>query len=733
MIILPRWFSGKERHASSADIASAAPVSVARQNAQKIVDLAILAEDDGDLELALKRIREAIEVDPQYARARLNLGNVLLAGGDIKGAISATLDAIRIDERYAEAHYNLGRLYGMTGDAASSEACFVKALELRPQFPQAAVALAGHFEKLNRVSDAHSWLRRALADDPHYELATFNLCRLLLAEGNVAEAEKELRRAVSNNPKLTKGYCALGDLCRTKSRWGEAIEWYAKAVAIDQSPETVESKSLHAQAVLELGLLLLQKDRWAEATAQLHVAAKLLPESAVPYVKLADMELRKARPVEAISLIEKAIERDPGWWTFKSFRLFTLNVLDDIDPQKLFSEHRRFGEWLEGATGRKIRAHKNSINADRALRVGYVSGDFRSHPIMIFILPVLQDHDRTRVQPFCYSNTLEPDDVTRDFERRFDGTWRDITGLTDDEITDLIVEDRIDILVDLSGHTQDSRLDVFAQKPAPIQVSWLGYLNTTGLKSMDYRLVDRYTDPVGLTEELHTERLVRLPDSQWAYWPILEVPVMRPERPSSPREIRFGSFNQYAKLSERALELWGQIMARVPEARLTVAGLPPENFEEHLLRRLEKRGIARARVKCAMRAPVMQYLQSYNEVDIALDSMPYNGATTTLDTLWMGVPVVGLVGKRSIARGTYSILKTLGMDELIAESPEQYVELNVRLATDAEWRNELHQSLRDRMRRSALTDIPRFTENLEAAYRGMWCDWCASQRDAEDT
>jgi protein O-GlcNAc transferase len=727
MSILPRWLGGRERRASLSNTPPEAPVPPARQESARLVDLANLAEDGGDLTLALTRLREAIEADPRYARAHLNLGNVLLAGGDIGGAISATVVAIRVDEQNADAHYNLGRLYGMTGDAASAEACFRKAIELRPQFPKAVEALGGHLIQMNRADEAKSWLRRALADDPHNATASLKLSRLLIATGNIDEAEQELRRAVEINPNFTEGHCLLADLCVKQRRRDEAIEWCAKALATGNSSLAAETQSLLARTQLGMGILLVDENRWAEAEVQLRSAMALLPDSAAPYAKLASMEMRMARPIETLELLEKAIAREPAAWNLKSFRLFALNLRDDIEPQELFAEHRRFGEWLEGTIQRTIRTHSNSIDEERILRVGYMSGDFRVHPVMVFMAPLLDEHDRARVQPFCYSNVRDADEVTHDLERRFAGTWRNIAGLSDDEVADLIAEDGIDILVDLSGHTEDSRLPVFAHKPAPIQVSWLGYLNTTGLKSMDYRLVDRFTDPIGVADTLHTERLVRLPDSQWAYWPLFEVPILPAERAKSPREILFGSFNQFMKLSDRSLELWAQVLAKVPDARLRVAGLPPGDFEDLLLRRLETAGIDHARVRCTARVPVMQYLRAFNEVDIALDSMPYNGATTTLDTLWMGVPVVGLMGTRSISRGTYSILKTLGMDELIATSPEEYVDLNVRLATNNDWRDELHRTLREKLRRSALMDIARFTENLESAYRTMWREWCKSQ------
>ena len=346
---------------------------------------------------------------------------------------------------------------------------------------------------------------------------------------------------------------------------------------------------------LAVGMMLIREDRWEDGEVALRRAMELMPELPDPYVNLAYMEMRRARPLAGAELYREGDRlRIPTHCFQDRIYLFTLNMIDDIDAQEIFAEHRRFGEWLEGRTQRKIRAHSNSIDADRPLRVGYVSGDFRLHPVMMFIAPLLEEHDAARVQPFFYSNTSGADDVTRDFRQHFAETWREIKDLDDDGVS---FDNRGRHRPPCRSYRAYGRQPAcrFAQKPAPVQVSWLGYLNTTGLKSMDFRLVDQYTDPVGVADDLHTERLVRLPHSQWAYWPIFEVPIVRSGR-AIPRAIVFGSFNQFAKLSDRSLATWGQILARVPEARLRVAGLPPGDIEEYVLRRLERAGIARTRV-----------------------------------------------------------------------------------------------------------------------------------------
>ena len=486
-----------------------------------------------------------------------------------------------------------------------------------------------------------------------------------------------------------------------------------------------ERKGLYARAALEAGIGLVDANRWEGAEAALRLATRLLPDWAPPYVNLAYLEMRRANAVAAIALNKTAIDLDPDAAVPRSNLLFTVNMTEAVSPAQNFLEHRAFGDWLARTTRRTFRNHANSRDPERILRVGYVSGDYRVHPVAQFLEPLLGDHDPSQVTFVCYSNTQRRDEQTREFERRFPQSWRDIVALTDDELADLVVEDEIDILVDLSGHTGDNRLSVFAQKPAPIQVAWLGYLNTTGLKAMDFRLVDRHTDPPEVAESRSIERLVRMPDSQWAYWPVFEMPLLPRKRLREAGRVVFGSQNQYAKVSDGCVEQWAQILSRLPEARLMVAGMPPGMGSKELVARLERFGIAPDRVEAAPRTPIKQYLEAFNQIDIALDSMPYNGATTALDTLWMGVPIVAMAGERSISRGTYSVLKTMGRDDLIAKSREEYVDLNVRLATDVEWRTELHRTLREQLRRSPLMDISRFTENLEAAYRAMWREWCA--------
>ena len=513
-----------------------------------------------------------------------------------------------------------------------------------------------------------------------------------------------------------------------------ALDYIAQAIQADPSGSAhlvdmaanAHRMDLFSRAALNAGIALIDANRWEDAQAALLLATRIVPDWAPPYVNLAYLELSRGRAPAAIALYRKAIELDPAAPVPRSYLLFALNMTDEIGAEQNFLEHRRFGEWLAATKAGIVRDYSNARDPERTLRVGYVSGDYRVHPVAQFLEPLLGDHDPSQVTFVCYSNTSKRDEQTAAFERLFAHHWRDICSLSDDEVVDVVLEDQIDILVDLSGHTGDSRLGVFARKPAPVQVAWLGYLNTTGLRSIDYRIVDWHTDPVGVSDARSVERLVRLPDSQWAYWPVIEMPLLPRKKVREAGRVVFGSQNQYAKISDGCIELWARILARLPDARVRVAGLPPAMRTKDVVERFERFGIGPDRVDAAPRVPIKQYLEALNEIDIALDAMPYSGATTALDTLWMGVPVVALAGDRSISRSTYSILKTLGRDDLIARTPDEYVDLNVRLATDVEWRGELHRTLREQVRRSPLMDITRFAENLEAAYRTMWREWCAT-------
>jgi predicted O-linked N-acetylglucosamine transferase (SPINDLY family) len=304
--------------------------------------------------------------------------------------------------------------------------------------------------------------------------------------------------------------------------------------------------------------------------------------------------------------------------------------------------------------------------------------------------------------------------------------------MSDADVARVVRDDHVDILVDLSGHTTGNRLGVFALHPAPVQVTWLGYLNTTGLGAMDYRITDGHTDPPGTTEHLHSERLVRLPHSQWCYAPWHRFAPVSAPHVARPGALVFGSFNQAAKISDVTLSLWARILSALPNAELVVLDVRQAATGAALRRRMAEHGIDTRRVSMVGRLGIDAYFAAIGDVDVALDTTPYNGATTTLDTLWMGVPIVALRGDRGVSRGCYSILSSLGVDDLIARTSDEYVDVNVRLAVDSTWRKRLRATLHELLIDSPLMDVVGFTSALESRYVEMWREWCASGRHPND-
>jgi predicted O-linked N-acetylglucosamine transferase (SPINDLY family) len=371
-------------------------------------------------------------------------------------------------------------------------------------------------------------------------------------------------------------------------------------------------------------------------------------------------------------------------------------------------------------------AYANRREPGRRLKVGYVSPDFRQHSVAYFVDPLLKGHDQQAVEVFCYAEVARPDAVTARL-RGYGGHWLVTVGLSDDDLTERIRTDGIDILVDLAGHTEKNRLGVFAHKPAPVQVTWLGYPNTTGRKSIDYRLVDAVTDPVGEADAWASETLVRVEGGFLCYAGSRGAP-----EPTAPPclmtdTVTFGSFNNPAKLSPATLDAWGSLLARLPQARLLLKGRPFADAATRalFLSRLGERGVAAERVELVAWMPSgAAHLGLYNRVDIALDPFPYNGTTTTCEALWMGVPVVTLRGDRHRGRVGASLLTQVGLKDWIASSMEEYLEIADTLAGDPDHLKYLRRTLRPRLAASPLCDGRAFARKIEAAYRTIWQHWC---------
>jgi predicted O-linked N-acetylglucosamine transferase (SPINDLY family) len=373
-----------------------------------------------------------------------------------------------------------------------------------------------------------------------------------------------------------------------------------------------------------------------------------------------------------------------------------------------------------------IQSHGNSRDPERRLRIGYISPDFRHHATAVGgTFSLLANHDHREFEVYCYSGVLHPDAVTERLRGHADA-WRETAGLSHQRLADLVREDRIDILVDLTMHMAGSRLPVFARKPAPIQVAWQAYPGTTGVSTIDYRLTDPFLDPPGQHDAFYTEESVRLPDGFWCYDPLAEDLPVNDLPAMKNGHLTLGCLNNFSKINEGVLALWARVLQAVPASRLLLLA-PPGCARERVANTLQEYGIARERVEFTGRLPRMEYLKLHNRIDLGLDPFPYNGHVTSLDAFWMGVPTATLVGERAAGRAGWSQLCNLGLEELAATTPEHYIEIVSGLAGDLERLAGLRRTLRERMRASPLMDGPRFARNVESAYRVMWRKWCESK------
>lgn len=639
--------------------------------------------DAGDFPGARELCREVLRIEPVNARALYLAGAVAHEFGDPGVAADWLRQAVAADPAVAIFHYRLGCALQDLGDPEGAVACYCRALELDP-----------------RLAKAHN-----------------NLGCLLEARGEAEAAAAAYREALVHDPGLAPAHYNLGNLLRQQERFDEAIEWFRKALALE--PNRAEWRR-------NLGNVLRRKGLAAEAVACYREAIRLDPGVSGVCMDLGNALTNQGRHLEAEGAYRKALNLKPDYPEAHSNLLLTLHYRTGDDPDRLFSEHLLWAQKHASPLYRTASGHSNSRDPARRLRVGYLSPDFRRHSVSFFVEPILAGHDRTHFEVFAYSDVARPDDVTTRLESAADH-WRDITTLDHDAVAELIRGDGIDILVDLAGHTGNNRMPLFARKPAPVQVSYLGYPNTTGLATMDYRLTDDDADPVGITDRYYTERLVRLPRGFLCYRPAPDSPPVGDLPYLARGHIRFGSFNNFVKVTDEAIGLWSRILREAPGSELMLKGnglADPENLRD-LRQRFADCGIAPERLVFQGPVPELaEHLACYHEMDIALDVFPYNGTTTTCEALWMGVPVVSLAGRTHVTRVGVSLLKQVGLAELIAATPEDYIAIASRLAGEPERLRALRSGLRQRLQASSLCDETGFTWGLESAYRKMWECWC---------
>jgi predicted O-linked N-acetylglucosamine transferase (SPINDLY family) len=581
---------------------------------------------------------------------------------------------------------------------------------------QQAIELARQRQREGDVREAESIFRQVLTHDPNQIDALHLLGVMLFGEGNAPQAAELIGKAVEVAPQIAEFHNNLGVVFGSLGRTEEAETEFRAAVAIQPD---------YAEALNNLGAILGDKGALSEAIAFNQRAAELRPGFADTYANLGNAFMRQGRLAEAIAAFDEGLKSAPDALTLNANRLICLNYLTDRSPREVFDEHAKWGGRLCELAGTE-RTHRNSRDPERRLRVGYVSQDFRAHSVCYFILHALKHHDRDKVDVFCYADVSKPDNMT-ELARRHANVWRPVPGTPAPQLVEIIQKDEIDILVDLGGYTAPAALAMFAMKPAPVQVTYLGYPHTTGMPRMDYRVTDSLADPPGAADEMTSEKIVRLDPCAWCYHPSPHAPPVEPRNAGEP--ITFGTFNAVAKINEPLVALWAKLLHANPGARmyLKAGGFAEEAGCRRVGEMFARQGIDHSRIRMTgqVLSPAL-HLGMYQPIDIALDTFPYHGTTTTCEALWMGVPVIALAGQTHASRVGVSLLTNCGLTDLIAASEERYIDLATRLAADRERLNHLRQSLRPTLQNSPLGDGKAFARRLEDAYRTMWRAWCAN-------
>ncbi|MFM7136608.1 MAG: tetratricopeptide repeat protein [Planctomycetota bacterium] len=658
--------------------------------AQQLLQQAVAHHQAGRLAEAEALYRQILAARPDQPDALHLLGLVAHVVGQHEAAADLIGRSIALRPDIATYHSNLAEVCRALGKPDAAAASARRAVGLDPNNGEAWNNLGACLALLGRIPEAADCFQRATTLRPDHFSAWNNVGNALAHLGRTEESAAAYRRAIALQPTNVEAINSLGAHLLELGRPGEAADWFCKVLALH--PTHAHAASNLASALKNQGLL----------------------EEAIPWYR-------------------KTMEMRPDLAAVHSNMLMSLNYDGDYDNPTLFAEHLA---WARQHAASPVNDHPRSrLNAQgsalsRRLRVGYVSADFRHHSVASFIHPLLAAHDHAAFEIVCYFDWRNPDSMTHLIQKHAD-RWRGIAGQSDEQVARHILADEVDILVDLAGHTANNRLGLFARKPAPLQVSYLGYQNTTGLRTIDYRLTDEWLDPPGATDAFHTEKLLRLPGFFACYQPEENCPEVGPLPALGRSAITFGSFNKLEKISPKTLRLWAGVIAAVPNSRLLLMAPGAEEplVQQRLHSAFRSRGVAPDRLELLGQRPFMEYMATHNHVDVLLDTFPFSGHTTTCHGLWMGVPIITLVGDRYASRMGLSVLTALGLDDLAAPTEEQFIARATALANDLPRLSALRAGLRQRMRQSPVMDAPALARNIEAAYRRIWEAWCLSRRD----
>ena len=582
---------------------------------------------------------------------------------------------------------------------------------------QAYVQAIQHHQA-GRLREAESLYRQILAQQPDHADTLQMLGVLANDHGDAATAISLIKRAIALNPHAPPYYGNLGMVLAGQGKFTEAIAAYHQALVLEPR---------YPEAQHNLGLALLSTCDLDGAIEHFRAAIKLRPDYDEAYFGVGNASWMAGQYEEAMANYQRALALRPcskAW----HYILYARHFDPQYDAARLLAEHRRWASVCADGLAPTDARYENSPDPHRRLRIGYASPDFVEHPVPRFLLPLLENRDRAQFEIFAYSDAQRHDVVTQRLQSNVD-VWRETAAFSDEQLAGQIRNDRIDILFDLALHT-GARLPMFARKPAPVQVCYLGYCSTTGLKTMDYRLTDRYLDPDETEDQNYSERSIRLPCGYWCYESFDASPAVGPLPADKNGYVTFGCLNHSRKVNRATLSLWRRVLNETPGSKLIIHSYQGPH-RQRVREFFAQEGIDAGRIAFVGGQSFERYFNQYNRIDIALDPFPYGGGTTTCDALWMGAPVVSLKGNTAVSRAGFSILSAMGIPQLVASRPDQYVQIASVLARDLSRLRDYRLSLRQRMQSSPLMDSKGFVRIFEAALRQMWRSWCESGRKAD--
>ncbi len=690
--------------------------------------LGMTLQAQGQLDAAIAQYQLALQHKPAYPEALNNLGYALHLQGKFDAALEHYRQALACRPDLAEVHYNLANTLLTQGRLDDAATHFRQALTCQPTLAPAHYNLGNLLKEQGRFSAAAESYRRVLALQPQHAQAHNNLGIALEACAQWEQAATHYRAAIAAQPGLVEAHCNLGNVLRAQDQSEAAVASYRNALALQ--PE-------HAAIHNNLGNALQLQQQPELALAHYQKALAIDPQCAQAHCNLGSLWQSQGKHDQAIASYRRALELKPDYCDAHSNLIFTLDLSTHSTTATLQEERAR---WDAMHASRWTAAHSTDwpqVNpaklSDRQqpsslpLRIGYVSGDFRMHSAASVFGAMLTHFDRARFTVFAYSNTRREDAWTRLFQEQVSG-WRNIVAQSDDAVAELIRRDGIDILVDLSGHSAENRLQVFARKPAPLQITAWGYATSTGLRAMDVFFADPVLVPPA-ERACFTEEVRYLPNAM-GYFNIRPLPNVSDLPAGETAGVTFGVFNRLTKISTAAFELWAQVLHALPGSRLVfkTGELDDAAARARIVDLFQHLGIDSARLTLLGKTSWDAHLAAYRDIDIGLDPFPHSGGVTTLESLAMGVPLVTLRWPTVVGRLSASLLTTLELTDWIAESPSQYVALAVRKAHDRAALKQLRATLRARLDTSIIGNPAAYVSAVEQEYRTLWQRWCATQQ-----